>query len=95
MEWKNLSEEAKGVIEWVVSPIINFKQTIEIKIGETFHRKCPRFCMDYKDPIGNIDILITKELFQEILKYVSKQEDMEYEKSFDSLTFKLKDGVEV
>lgn len=38
MEWKDLSEEAKGIIEWVVSPITNWKQTIEIKIGEIFHR---------------------------------------------------------
>lgn len=95
MEWKNLSEEAKGVIEWVIDPITNFKQTIKIKIGETFHRKCKIFCLNYEKPVEDINILITKELFQEILKYVSKNEDMEYEKSSDSLTFRLKNGVEV
>lgn len=31
----------------------------------------------------------------EILKYVSRQEDMEYEKFSNSLTFRLKDDVEV
>lgn len=95
MEWKNLSEEAKGVIEWVVSPITNFKQTIEIKIGETFHRTCPRFCVDYRNTIDSIDISITKELFQEILKYVKQSEDMQYELQTDGLIFRLKDEVEV
>lgn len=95
MRWVDLSDEAKGVIEWVVSPITNFKQTIEIKIGEVFHRKCPKFCGDYGEPIGNIDIPITKELFQEILKYVKKDENMQYEQSEDKLIFRLKDGVEV
>ena len=79
----------------MVSPITNFKQTIEIKIGEKFHRTCSRFCVDYRNTIDSIDIPITKELFMEILKYVSRQEDMEYEKSSNSLTFRLKDDVEV
>lgn len=95
MKWTDLSDEAKGVIEWVVSPITNFKKTIEIKIGETFHRECPKFCGDYGEPIGNIDIPITKELFQEILKYVKQTEDMQYEEKTDRLIFRLKDGVEV
>ncbi len=51
--------------------------------------------MDYRNTIDSIDIPITKELFMEILKYVSRQEDMEYEKSSNSLTFRLKDDVEV
>lgn len=95
MEWKDLSEEAKGVIEWVINPFTNFRQTIEIKNGEMFHRECSRFCMDYRNIIDNIDILITKELYQEILKYVKESEDMEYEKFSDSFVFRLKDGVEV
>lgn len=95
MEWKNLSEEAKSVIEWVVSPITNFRQTIEIKIGETFHRECPKFCGDYGDPIGNIDIPITRELFQEILRYVTESEDIQCNQYTDGLIFRLKDGVEI
>lgn len=95
MKWVDLTDEAKGVIEWVVSPITNFRQTIEIKIGETFHRKCPKFCGDHGEPIGDINIPITKELFQEILKYVKQTEDMQYEEKTDRLIFRLKDGVEV
>lgn len=95
MEWKNLSEEAKSIIEWVVSPITNWKQTIEIKIGETFHRDCPRFCGEVYGKSSSVDILVTKKLYQEVLKYVSKQEDMKYEQSHDKLIFRLKDEVEV
>ncbi len=95
MEWKKLSDEAKGIIEWVVSPITNWKQTIEIKIGEIFHRKCPKFCGDFGEPLGDVDILVTKKLYQEILKYVTEQEDMQYEISSDGLIFRLKDGVEI
>lgn len=95
MEWKDLSEEAKGIIEWVVSPITNWKQTIEIKIGETFHRNCPRFCGEAYNMPSSVDILVTKRLYHEVLKYVSKQRDMQYKESSDRLIFRLKDGVEV
>lgn len=95
MKWVDLSDDAKSVIEWIVSPITNFKQTIEIKIGETFHRECPRFCGDYGEPIGKIDILITRELFQEILRYVTESEDILSNQYTDGLIFRLKDGVEV
>lgn len=93
--WKNLSDEAKGIIEWVVSPFTNFKQTIEIKIGGVFQRKCPELCGDFGEPLGDVNILITKELFQEVSKYVVEQEDMEYKQSDGSLAFRLKDSVEV
>lgn len=64
MQWNSLSDDAKGIIEWVVSPITNIKQTIEIKIGNTFHRKCPKFCWDFGEPLDDINILVTKKLYQ-------------------------------
>lgn len=93
MEWKDLSEEAKGIIEWVVNPITNFKQTIEIKIGEIFHRKCPKYWIGI--PLGDVNIIVNQKLYQEILKYVTKSEDMEYKELLDGLIFRLKDEVEV
>lgn len=30
----------KSVIEWVENPFTDKRETIEIKIGEVFHRKC-------------------------------------------------------
>lgn len=95
MEWKDLSEEAKSIIEWVVSPITNWKKTIEIKIGEIFHRDCPRFCGEVYGKSSSVDVLVTKKVYQEVLKYVSKQEDMQYEQSPGRLIFRLKDEVKV
>lgn len=62
MEWKDLSDEAQGIIEWVVSPFTNFKETIEIKIGEIFHSSCPKFCGGLKDKYNpKIGILLQIE----------------------------------
>lgn len=95
MEWKNLSDEAKSIIEWVVSPITNLKQTIEIKIGEIFHRDVPGFYGKEYDKHSSVDILVTKKIYQEILKYVTESEDIQCEQFMSGLIFRLKDGVEI
>lgn len=95
MEWKDLSDDAQGIIEWVVSPFTNFKEIIEIKIGEVFHRSCPRLCVDRGEPLGDVNIFVTKKLYHEILEYVTNQNDMQCEQFADSLIFRLKDGVEI
>ena len=95
MDWKNLSEEAKGIIEWVVNPFTDARETIEIKIGEVFHRRCPKLCMDFYEPVANVNILVTKKLYQEILKYVTDSEDILCNQYTDGLIFRLKDGVEI
>ena len=92
---ENLSDDAKSIIEWVVSPITNWKQTIEIKVGDVFHRDCPRFCGEEYNKPSSVDIMVSKKLYQEILKYVCGQEDMQYEQSIDGLIFRLKDEVEI
>ena len=93
MEWRNLSDEAQGIIEWVVNPFTDKKETITIKVGGLFHRDCPRFY--FGERLGNVNILITDEVYAEVLKYVTQSEDMEYEQSGKKLVFRLKDGVEI
>lgn len=95
MEWKNLSEEAKGIIEWVINPFTDVRETIEIKIGEVFHRKYPKLCIDFYEPIVNVNILVTQNLYQEILKYVTEFEDIQCNQYTDGLIFRLKDRVEI
>ncbi len=95
MEWKNLSEEAKSVLEWVENPFTKERETIEIKIGEKFYRKCPKLCGDFREPLDDTDILITKQLYQEILRYVTESEDMLCNQYTDGLIFRLKDGIEI
>lgn len=69
MLWKELTDEAQSVIEWVEDPFTNKRSTIEIKIGERFQRKCPMYCGDYSGKEQNVDILITKKIYQEILQF--------------------------
>lgn len=93
MEWNDLSNSAKSIIEWVENPFTNQRETIEIKIGEVFHRKCPMYCGDnWKHP----DVIVTKELYQEILKFVTEDNEIQCEQFVDgSLLFKLKENSNV
>lgn len=91
MLWTDLSNDAKSVIEWVEDPFTNKRTTIEIKIGERFQRKCPMYCGDFSGEEQNVDILITKELYQEILRFVTEDKELECIQFTDSLIFKIRD----
>ena len=94
MEWNELSNEAKSVIEWVENPFTNKRETIEIKIGEVFHRKCPMYCGNNgKQP--DVNIFITKELYQEVLRFVIEDDEIQCEQFMDGLLFKLKEDSKV
>ena len=95
MEWKDLSDKAKGILEWVENPYTKNRETIKIKIGEVFYRKCPKLCGDFGESLDNVNILVTKELYQEVLCYVTESEDMLYRQLADGIVFRLEDGVEI
>ena len=83
MEWKNLSNEAKGVIEWVENPYTNRRETIKIEVG------------GYFNPIREVNIQITEELFDEILSWVKYDKEITYECTGNELTFRLSDDSKV
>lgn len=91
MVWTDLSNDAKSVIEWIENPFTDRRTTIEIKIGERFQRKCPRYCGDYSGEKQNVDIPITKELYHEILRFVTEDKEFECVQFTDSLIFKIRD----
>lgn len=95
MEWKNLSDKAKGILEWVENPFTKKRETIEIKIGSVFYRKYHKLCGDFGEPLSDTNILVTEELYQEILNYVIESEDIQCEQFTGGLIFRLKDGVEI
>lgn len=95
MLWKELSNEAKSVIEWVEDPFTNKRTTIEIKIGERFQRKPPIYCGDFSGEEQNVDILITKEIYQEILQFITEDKELQYEQFTDSLIFKIREDSEL
>ena len=81
MNWKNLSVEAKSIVEWVENPYIERGEIIKIKVGEVFHR-------ERTDGRPNVDILVTKELYQEVLQYVLENKEIQCEYFSDVLFFK-------
>lgn len=88
MEWKDLSNEAKSVIEWV--EITNRKENITIQVGVNFQRKVPAYA---EERSGKCDIPITKKLFSEIIKYVESDNNLEtvsYDEETKTYVFRKK-----
>lgn len=83
MEWKNLSNEAKSVIEWVENPYTNRRETIKIEVGGCFN------------PIREVNIQITEVLFNEILSWVQYDKEITYEHNGNKLIFQLSDNSKV
>lgn len=81
MEWKDLSDDAVKVIEWVENPYTGKRETISIEIG------------GYFKPIDIVNIKITKELFEEILSWVESDKELVYNYKYveNKLTFRLRD----
>lgn len=92
MKWSDLSNDAKSIIEWVENPFTDRKETVKIEIGQVFHKKCPIYCDYNGDP--NVNILVTEELYQEILKYVTEDDNIQCEQFLNGLSFKLKENGE-
>ena len=94
MKWNHLSNDAKSIIEWVDNPFTDKMETIEIKIGKVFHRKCPVYCGD-NGKQSDVNILVTKELYQEVLRFVTEDDEIQCEQFMDSLLFRLKENSTV
>lgn len=89
MEWKELSDEAKSVIEWVESPFSNKKENIEIQVGVNFQRKVHGY---------KCDIPMSMQLFSEIIKYVASDNNLEtvsYDADINKYVFKMKEDVKL
>lgn len=95
MEWKELSDDAKNVIEWVENPFNNRKENVEIQVGKNFQRTVPAYS---EEKSGKVDIPMTKKLFSEIIKYVAGDNNLETV-SFDANTniyvFRMKDEYQL
>lgn len=80
MEWNQLSNEAKNVIEWLESPFTGRHNTIEIEVGKPFIAT-------------QTNVMITQKLFNEITKYVMQDENIKVNPSeFENkLSFEFSD----
>lgn len=88
MQWNDLSADAKGIIEWVEDPYTNKRRVIEIRIGECFEPVTQYGMKPTK-------IMVTKELYQEVLSFVAEDKEIQYEQVDDSLIFKIKDNSDL
>ncbi len=75
MQWKDLSTEAKNVLEWTCNPFTDKKEEIDITVGQVFHRDIPKGIFNDKND-KDVDILITKDLFCEIKQFVLEDEEL-------------------
>jgi len=78
--WKNMSNESTSILEWLESPVTDKKLTLTVKKNQVWYREW-----------GNINIMVTENIFNEIKQYVNQEDDiMMIEDSGDKLIFKLK-----
>ena len=78
--WKNMSNESTSILEWLESPVTDKKLTLKVEKNQVWTREW-----------GNINILVTEDIFNEIKQYVNQEDDIiMVEDSGDKLVFKLK-----
>lgn len=95
MEWKELSNEAKSVIEWVENPFTDRKEDIEIQVGKHFQRDVPSYA---EESSGKVDIPITEKLFMEIIKFVDYDSCLEtvlFDANENRFVFKLREDIKL
>lgn len=95
MEWNELSNEAKSVIEWVENPFTNKKEDVEIQVGVNFQRNVPVYSFEKS---GKVDIPMTMKLFSEIIKFVASDNNLEtvsYDAEVNKYVFRMYDSVKL
>lgn len=85
MEWKELSNDSKSIIEWIEDPYSNKQRTLSIKVGEYFE---PETVYGMKPT----KIMVTREIYQEVIKYVTWDKELQCEQFIDEFIFKIKDS---
>lgn len=85
MQWKDLSKEAKSILEWVEHVWTGQRQTLEIEKGKTWVQP-----VKY---VGDVVVPVTVELFEEISKWLPFSPDTIHAIDGDKIIVRLKDGV--
>jgi len=80
MKWNDLSNEAKSIIEWIENPYTRERLTIEIKLNKEFIF-----------PASSESVMVTKNIYDEVLQFVTDDANLQCQQFADSLIFKIKD----
>jgi hypothetical protein len=89
MLWKELSNEAKQIIEWVESPLTNKRMVLTVEKNTNWFMRCPAWD-------GDVNVFITEKLFNEIRNYINSDRNIEViEDGEQKLVFTLVKTVKV
>lgn len=88
LEWNDLDDNAKSILEWISHPFTGEKGIVNIKAGEDFYRNYKEFLTigyAFYDT-GEVRIPVTNEIYNAILNYVSGDKDLSLVVDEDSQT---------
>ncbi|WP_143322938.1 hypothetical protein [Clostridium sp. HBUAS56010] len=84
MQWNELSNRAKSIIEWVEDPRTGNRPTVEVKLDKEFI---------FPQSIDDLpkSVMVTSELYNEVLRFVTEDDNIRCEQFLDGFLFKLKE----
>jgi len=89
MLWKNLSIQAKSILEWVENPLTNKRMTITVERNKIWFMKCPVWS-------GDVRVNVTDSIFSEIKDYINSDKNIKViENGKNKLVFTLVDGIKL
>nr|WP_156736379.1 hypothetical protein [Mycobacterium sp. E3298] len=86
MQWKDLSDSAQSILEWQEHVLTGRPQVLVIERGKEFYQRCPA----YK---GDVRVMVTDELFEEIKSWLPFAEDITYSIKGERITTEFKDEI--
>lgn len=78
MFWNDLSEYAKGIIEWIEHPYTGKPLIVQINCGDRF------------EPGAGVSILVTEQLLKEIQQFVKEDPQLEVVECEGKFAFRSK-----
>jgi hypothetical protein len=88
LKWSELSHEAQSILEWQEHVLTGKPQTLLIERGKVFFQRCPAFN-------GDVSVLVTDELFEEIEKWLPHDESITYMVDGDIITTEFKEEIKI
>ncbi|WP_010499989.1 hypothetical protein [Paenibacillus elgii] len=86
MKWGDLSSDAQRILEWQEHVLTGRPQKLAITCGKEFYQRCPAFR-------GDVRVMITDELFNEIKSWLPYDLDILYTVDGDTITTDFKEEV--
>lgn len=86
MKWNDLSPQAQSILEWQEHVLTGKPQRLVIERNKVFFQRCPAFK-------GDVNILVTDTLFNEIKHWLPNDHSINYSIEGDVLITEYKDEI--